>query len=577
MAMPQPVLSIEGLKSFSSTVEVVGVGRVRLPRGDAQESEVELLVAERTKDRRFEVGQPSVSVWIGCGQLDLATVGSRWTEGVREPLFPGEVWTADVELSGEEVLGTPVPEENWRFVPTKQIANSPCYRLSLSRHEGFPQWGKPPAQAIVPRIEIARALFGVNSRFLLEMFDGIYDARVARDRGTFDHARSGVLDDGTVRIFCPRRLRRREAYLVAARLGDPVIRQSHDRFSQSLVTDREFTRHRSAFARPPYPFSGTSRLSFNGRWMLRETSGQPERMLLITRVLGLSFPVPFQRVEMHWPATTREGSEKLPPLVGRIRLDRLRRISMTTGRAPGGGQVAQDVAGGDVALPGEADVEIIAIPTVVEVRPEADKAGQDTRDEAPGSTAGRETGGDPDVKAVIIRRGRAAPTPDQVKKVDAQVRHALAKTASALAAAAIANGWSVRFVVNGASTIGAGGGTAFSCFDKILQAEVETDQGFVVIVDAGSVAGDKRSLGILYREDGSNATDEDHARIRAHTFKNAGHWRSRRVAEGATPAVDEVLGFKVRAAWRPNKVWGDGTAYVKLLKARIVGVLGSGD
>ena len=573
LAMSDKPVSIMEFADLPSASEVVGIGKVMHPRGGAQECEVEVLLAERDRGS-FQIGRLPIVKWIGCGQLDLVTVGSRWNNGVRDGFTTNRTMTADVEILGTKTLPNPATHrETFRYHPTEQIAGAPCFRLMLSNVADFADPEIPQA-AIVPKIELARALFGVNSRFLLEMFDGIRNRSVSPDRGILDRKRSGIADR-KVTLFCSTRLKRREAFVMAALVADDHVRRFHDGVFQSLTVQPAFRGHTAAFANPPLPFASQTRWTLEGRWFmpdgLRLTS---DKVFLVTRISSLSFPVAFDAIEMHYgPTTTSYGSEGMPPPTGRRAVRPAGPVRFRTGRAPGAGQGTSEVTITGTTLLGEADVELVAIAMSVTVQPKSGTFVQDVDEEKQASsTAGRDPSGDSDVGAVIIRRGRRRSTDQELASGARRLSDALSKTADALLLVLQRKPWRLRVILEAAAAVISAKGERLRdrLFDEILQVEVETDDGFVTIVDAGSLPGDSRSLGFIRDRAGSNLTLEEQRSIREYAIKHDGHWlRRRQRKDGTSFEREPLLDLEVRPAARPAKVFDSEEEYATFLEARI--------
>lgn len=102
---------------------LVGIGRVRRPRGDALEAELEVLLANSPEGRLFNPLTDEHFVWVGCGQIDLLTPGSLWTAGCKEADAGAVSVSALMSLRGEEDLGEGPTTSNG-FFPSRRIARA---------------------------------------------------------------------------------------------------------------------------------------------------------------------------------------------------------------------------------------------------------------------------------------------------------------------------------------------------------------------------------------------------------------------------------------------------------------------
>ncbi len=573
--MPRQPLVAE-FRDLDGTFEVAGLGRVRTPFGDALEVEVEVFLAQRDARGREFIQASLASRWIGCGQLDLLTTGSRWSDGRRERHdLPEKCSTRSVRLSSPLVTRGEHVGSSLKGFPVLPISGAPCFLVSFNLDDGG------TGIARVPKIEVARAVFGVSSTFLLEMMDGIRDGTIANDRGLFDRARSGMTSPGTVSIHASRQLSRREAIVIAALLTDEKLRSFHDAVFQSLVVSPEFRNSGPAYIDAPYPFPPDTLWTFQSRWFerslsedekavwVRQRRGKPLSpwTSVVTRIVGIDFPLSFESVEIHAPASsTTQGSEGLPPRNNVIRIGSTGRAWLSTGRAPRRGGQPLEIPSPDVANSHSDRVSVTHVLAPPTVKSKASTVKEEARDETEHGTSGRDGSASSDVRPARIIRGLKRPaTPAEeamaYRTDEAAVIATLAALDDALENLDDAADWQSELF----SGPGYLGPTSYAeemplRFRRMLIAEIETERGFVVLADVGPVQGQARSLAMLKYLEGANITVAEVEQIRGFAASNKGHWRGR----------DELLvGFKTI----PMNRMGAESSSVRPLAESIVGVV----
>ncbi len=227
--MPSNIDSIRNFNDLPGLWEVIGFGKVRQCTHFSQETEVEIFLARPNLGRsdRFDASSEIASRFIGCGHLDLVTIGSRWRGGFYEDQVEN---TAPLEACVSYVksitMRASVPAGDRPYFPTESFEDAPAYlvRLGDFAEKKF---------AIIPVMEVVRHTFGVSSGFLRQLFDGIRDGKILPTRPVIDRERSKV-ESGVCFLRADTPLRDDEARLAAAMLADWRLRRSHDEVSNGL-------------------------------------------------------------------------------------------------------------------------------------------------------------------------------------------------------------------------------------------------------------------------------------------------------------------------------------------------------
>lgn len=562
--MPTRSIAIASFIGVSGTAEIVGLGGVRQPRGEAQEVEVEVVVASDMDAPDFDPVQDVSSHWLGCGQLDLLAPGSCWDRGEWKRWAPGHVVDATFEcVARREEIGTGLDAQpRGRPFPSRRFATVPGFLL----HRVAPEEDAPPERkrdgpdwVLLPPMELLRALFGVSSGFLLELFDGIRDPAVSGERGLVSRRLSRVRDDGTVVLEAGRDLSRDEAVAAAAVVADKAIRALHDAAFQQLSVDPEVRDGRAVNLDLAWPWRTPVQMRLVGRWVTR-VDAVPR--FVASRIEAIAPPLSFTRVEVRHPGSEKGAGRDLPPPDGRTRPANARLVILTTGRAGSTGRRAVEVPTGTVDLVSAMGVEVASIACGAGVRRDRAEIGEDPRDAAPFGTGGRQPGADPEVGAAALRR-RAKPMETEARPLF----KALADTWTALESACRSQGWRLD-----AQPIVSGRRAAHGGLDlahEQLVAVVRAGGGRLLVVDRGSPLGDERSLGLLLpKKEGVSDCDLAIAARRACASVD-GSWRSPKVAQpGFAPD------FVVRGVARPLDLWSEPAAYAEFMRRRIASALG---
>ncbi len=550
-------LIVEPFRDLPGAVEIVGLGRVRPPSGGAQELEVAVALSSA------DVADGADHLrWVGCGQLDLLTAGSLWSAGQRIDVASQDHAVAGSFMHvGDEELGLGVDQPGrGRPFRSARIASAPAFRLKRIRPAAATDRARAvrtePDLVILPHMELVRTLFGVSGRLLLEMFDGIRSPAVSIRRGLIDRRLSRRVNDDLVKLVVGAKLSRDEAIAAAAMIADSRIGRLHDRVHQQLSVNRDFRDGRPEHVRVAWP--GWRELAFQGmgRWIERfDGAGGTERRFLVTRLTSISPPLPFDRVEMHFPGTDDEDGGEEPPSMDRRRLPNARDVVLVTARPSSSSRRPLQVPTGHVDLPTADGIEVISVPRGSGIRSNAGVIGEDPRDEAPFATGGDMSGADAQVGRAALSRGQMAG-----KVSDRTLGVARGATWDALRLACEENRWQLA-VLSGGRLLAASADRADLNLDReALVATIRTGDRRLLVVDGGSVPGDERSLGILVPRD--RATDDFVVSRRAKGLCESlgGRWRR----EDAKS--DD---FTITTMVRRPQVWESRTTYAEALARKL--------
>jgi hypothetical protein len=550
---------IDVFRDLPETVEIIGLGRICPPSGQAVEMEIEVYLASSLRKREFD---PAIHVHrrqVSCGQMDLLVVGSRWKKGRPLDVAEDVRCSANFAFYNHETVGAGAASERSRSpcYPSTRFADAPGLLLRRTNWDATPE-GEPNV-VLLPQVELIRAMFGVSSRFLIELIDGLRDPRVA-DRGLLDRdsGRTLSLPDGTVRLVCWRKPTEEEALILAAMVSEPKMMSLHDEVFQQLSVSKDMRAEKPTWLKVTWPFGKKPfHLAFAGRWFEREDG---RRRFIVTRISAFGLNLSFGRIEVRYPGSEGGTSgDPLPPGEGRTRPGNARVPNLTKGRPPSWARRQLEILSPPVDMPTAEPIVIDYVPSGDIRRPRQSTLGEDPRERGDFSTAGREEGGDPRVGRGNVRRGRIDPEEAAAARADA-----LNKTWKAIVRAAATAGWGCTPHPTGPGpTHGRG---PFDFFAEGILASLNVGGRHVVVTDEGSSEGDRRSLGILVPRIGKRVTGADLAEIRMVGAEFAGRWGTGWL---------EIEGFEISAVRRHPTVWEKPEEYAALLRARISEAVGA--
>ena len=548
--------AIDAFKGAPGTLEIVALGEIRRQPNAAMEAEIEVLLASDLDHPAFDPERDLHRRWVACGQLDLLNVGSRWNERARvgetqASRTSGNYALDDVELLG---VGSDKPQLNRRRLPTRPMAAAPCF--VLRRHD----WVKGmsgPRKVLIPQIELVRTLFGVSSRMLIELIDGLRDPRVA-DRGILDRRNSRRMSDGTVRLSCWRKPSNEEAMILAAMVADPALMRLHDEVFQQLVVQKDYREDKPTWPKVTWPFADPINLELEGWWFERE-DGFPR--FLVTRIHEIGLRLALTRIEVYYPGNVvNAASERLPPPTGRVRSTNARLVVLTTGRAASPSRRPAEVRSAPVVIPASLGVSIEFVANGGRPHPKTSTLGEVPREDGSFSTASRESGTDPAVGRAEIRRLAGV---DAVAAAHLREK-TLRSTWEALSAAAAVAGWRLTPYPVGGGYDGKARDGGFDFRREGILAGLNLGGRHVVIVDERAAPDDPCSLGILVNTGATAVTWLDIQRIRMVHNSLRGHWGSHSVF---------LAGFSISSVRRRAATLDKPNAYAALLRTRIAGAI----
>lgn len=392
---------IAPFRDLSGVVEIISLGKIRRQSGVALEAEVEVELLSLTDDSPFD---PDVHVhrrWVGCGQLDLLAIGSRWERGRRTGTATAEEHRGSYRAVGKERMGLGCEQhsENSRFLPSRSSELALCFLLE--RQSAAARQYNGPRKILLPYAELVRAMFGVSGRFLLQLLDGLRDP-FASDRGIIDRSKSAVLEDGTIRLVCWRRPTDDEALILAAMISKPEIMRFHDSVLQQLIIQPDFRNGGSGHLVVDWPFAGEVGLKIEGTWFERVDGF---KRFLVTRILELDLGLPFRRIEVHHLGSGSEDSpDRSPPPRGRLRAASAPTLLLTTGHPPTASRRPGELTSMPLDIVGANTITIDYFGKGGPPHPATSTIADAKSSEAEVSTASRTAGGDSEVGRVEVRR-----------------------------------------------------------------------------------------------------------------------------------------------------------------------------
>ena len=546
-------LVIAPFRNLPGEVEIIGLGKIRRQSGVALEAEVEVELLSLTDESSFDPDVHLHKRWVGCGQLDLLAVGSRWERGRHTGTATAEEHRGSFRAVGKERIGLGCEQrrEDSRFLPSRSSGLAPCFLLERESSAATQYNG--PRKVLLPYAELVRAMFGVSGRFLLQLLDGLREP-FALDRGLIDRSKSAVLEDGTIRLVCWRRPTDDEALILAAMISKPEIMRLHDSVLQQLIVQPDFRNGGSGHLVVDWPFAGEVGLKIEGTWFERVDGF---KRFLVTRILELDLGLPFRRIEVHHLGSGSEDRpDRAPPPRGRLRAVSAPTLLLTTGRPPTASKRPGELTSMPLDIVGANTISIDYFSKGGPPRPATSTIAGAKSSEAEVSTASRTAGGDSEVGRVEVRRissGGNGPRVDQYRADSLRV------TMTAIEAAAASMGWKVTpYPKSGLYLPGATAG-AFDFDREGILVGLNVRGRHILLVDSGTGTGDRRSLGILVPTMTRPVAEYDLATIRD-AERNGIRWGS---------AATKLAGFAIHAVRRHPKVWKMGSSYADPIRSRV--------
>ena len=556
---------------FPSPHEVVGYGRVAPPvRGSERKVEILLRQSRKGREELRYADEAPIARWVGCGHLDDVRIGSLWQTGA---MVGHQEKRRTVESSltfkGLDRLDPSLPPRSPNGA--MRIGDMPCFRLVLTDHDG------PLKFVWIPVIEVARALFGVSSRFLMQAFAGFGSDRQSRDSSIFDRHMSHRIDADTFHLTCPTGVDDLEAVIAGLALTNGPVLAAYDSLHRSLPLPADGAAH---LPKMVFPFpAGTTPWALEGLFLRLhgqvrsvhppssvdptvkevEPVSKPENRFLVTRIVRLGFKPDFERLEVAVRIPTiglrRHAAEAPHPVQARLPVA-LQTVVPPGPRSP----TLEDGTGGAMLHPAH-HVEI--------VRLERDQGGRATfvlngGGEHPrsGSTDAKTADGSGRIVHVRIRREEVS----LLNGVNARMK-SITATYDAVTSMAGDRGWTI--LRGGRGQDGTPrlevASSSKRSFNMLLMV-VATSCDYFVIADAGTVPMDKRSLGLIMRADRGSIDEASMRAIRHFAADNEARWRDKIFP-------DYVVGSVSR---HPATVLDDATAYRDLLEGNIERLLASG-
>ncbi len=551
--MPAIRVALGAFKGVPGIAEIIALGPVRRQPDIAIEAQIEVLLASDLDHPRFDPASDVHRRWVACGQLDLLTVGSRWRGRTPAGETQAKRYSASYHLVGIESLGAGAdhPTRGRRRMPTRIMADAPCFLLE---RDAADDGSSDPRKVLLPQMELVRALFGVSSRLLVELIDGLRDPSVA-DRGIVDRSKSGLLPDGTVRLTCWRKPTDEEALILAAMMADPALMRLHDEVFQQLVVQKGYREDKPTWPKVSWPFCQPIGLTIEGRWFEREDGFT---RFIGTRITEIGLQLGFNRIEVHHPgAGDEQAPDRMPPPTGRMRPANARLVVLTTGRAPSPSRRPIEIASAPVVIPSSKGVAIDFVAKGGPPRPRTSTLGEDPREEGEFSSAGRETGANPNVGRAEIRRMVGG----DASSVATAREKALRATWNALVTAATAAGWRLTpYSIAGSNDVAARDG-GFDFRREGIIAGLDVGGRHVIVADERTAPQDYRSLGVLVKTMKRKTRWLDIQTIRAAHDGLRGHWGNK------SATLDGFMIFPVR---RRAGITVEADAYADLLRRKIV-------
>jgi hypothetical protein len=242
---------------------------------------------------RSRSSQTKRTVRIGVGLLPYISIGSVWRK--RRPVatdltaYRRRV-SIDTALCRTLALGELTSSQN--AIPRNSYlfgASWPHVRRTLL--VAVEQDGDPYA-VLVPTAEIIRFYYAPSTRLAQALFWGEYNQ-------TFDAERSGVFEEGVVKVHLRRWLEDEDAWTLARYMCSPVMQREASRLYKSFQLDQ--LNRTGLIAEPDqalecgFPFEGSTTVEGVFLPLPGPTGDSPPRWLIL-RLERCSAPFPFDRV-----------------------------------------------------------------------------------------------------------------------------------------------------------------------------------------------------------------------------------------------------------------------------------------
>jgi hypothetical protein len=411
--------------------------------------------------------------------------------------------------------------------------------------------------AIVPVMEVVRAAFGVSSHVLRQMFDGHREPALTPDRAFFrrDNSKWGDHAGGIYQLWCERRLTPEEIKVAIGIQTSQAFRMAYFGVFKGLEKEPSWEASRPSYVETSFPFDPAASWDYEGRWVAYPSEGSsPARRFLITRIRRITVPTPVRVVELSYPKS--EYEKGVPPPVGFRTVSHDGKMRLTRGRLASTGRVNRDVLSESVAELVK-DFEIVLLPRDYGTKPPVPAVIEHIPGEPLFSTGDRRRGGDPKVGGANVRR---PPRLGDPLHLDPSLIGSLHQTLAAVGVAARKRKWTVMVLGDWAqqgvplAIVTRVSGCSVQVVGFILMLEVETDQGPLLVLDAGSDARTSRSLGLIRLIDAGDFSPDDYRSVLESAALHGGSWRNAK--------VDRCV---VKGLWRPRETRKDPEKYGDLI------------
>jgi hypothetical protein len=509
MAKPR----IINVLTFPETHEVVGHGRARnASSARSNQAEVEVVLAPLGRNLLFEPKVPTVSSWIGCGELATVPVGSRWRNGKavgsrRMPdAFVGEGKITSISTISLRDWGG---GKGAAYFPINGVASGPCFVFELK--------GGTLEKVIVPMTEVLRTMFGRTSDLLLQLYGG----RVADEARRFqiperpeNPERLLKPDpDGKLSMRYERAPSRQEALIAAMVLTDDRLAESFFGVSNDLRSSLRWHDVEGVPVVATCPLGEGTRIAFEGRWIGR--ASPPSRLFLVTRLLSATYTPAFRLLEVSFPSS--KVDPRLPANYERTTIGPVETIHVRAERDPAPGRPTLEIETPGAVVTLVTGVDFRLLPEEPEsAAPQSSVRVEDDRDDAEGSSGDAVQGGDRKVRRVTTRDEDLLKGPDP-REVSMSATHAAIKTFAA------SHGWKTSYY-RGVPFEDVGQGFRILLVGVVAGGD---DGVEVMICDGGESNTKTRSIGLVRKSDGTPFDARDMKMLKRFILDEDAHWRGR--------------------------------------------------